>query len=125
MTASVSLPQARIPIGYAMVQGQRVPVEIDQEWMRSFASLLDRSGGVSGDTSFAEYLPIFFDVPHTDTSAQEALRAVDELRNELASTRSDLQAVRALLDQALAMLETPAPTNDLRIRVEQIEGRLM
>jgi hypothetical protein len=29
MAATASLPQARIPLGWAMVNGQRVPVEID------------------------------------------------------------------------------------------------
>jgi len=123
--SSVSFPQARIPIGYAMVNGQRVPVEVDQEWMRSFSALLDRSGGVSGSTAFAEYLPIFFDVQPTDPALQEALRAVDELRNELASTRADLQALRSMLDDAMALLDVGQPSNELRNRIEQIEGRLM
>ena len=124
MSKAVTFPQARIPLGWAMVQGQRVPVEIDPEWLRSFVDLLNRTGGVSGDTSFDQYIPMFFETPHTDATAQEAMRCVDELRNELASTRSDLQAIRSMLDQALASIESP-PASDLRNRIEQIEGRLM
>ena len=44
----LAIPQARIPIGWAMFAGQRVPVEIDMEWMRAFVGLLDRGGGVIG-----------------------------------------------------------------------------
>jgi hypothetical protein len=41
-------PQGRIPIGYAMFQGQRVPVTIDIEWDRFLAILTERAGGVTG-----------------------------------------------------------------------------
>lgn len=42
----LNLPQARIPIGFAMVQGQRVPVEVDPEWMAYFTIATARMGGV-------------------------------------------------------------------------------
>lgn len=121
---TITLPQARIPLGYAVVQGVRVPVEIDMEWMLAFTRLLERTGGVSGDTNFSEYLPQFFDTPHTDAAAAEAIRAVDELRNELASARSEQQVLRSMLDEIASMIDTTT-TNDLRNRVEQIEGRLL
>lgn len=44
----LGLPQARIPLGWAVVQGQRVPVEIDMEWMRVMVELVNRTGGVLG-----------------------------------------------------------------------------
>lgn len=44
----LTLPQARIPLGWARINGQRVPVEIDIEWMRAFLQLVQRSGGVPG-----------------------------------------------------------------------------
>lgn len=123
MSKVVAFPQARIPIGWAMVQGERVPVEIDQEWMRSFMALLDRTGGVSGDTSFDQYIPMFFETPHTDATAHEAMGMIDELRNELAFAKSDLNAMRLMLDDALAQLQSQ-PFTDLRGRIEQIEDRL-
>lgn len=46
--ALLTQPQARIPIGWATVGGQRVAVEIDPEWMRYLFTLNDRAGGVSG-----------------------------------------------------------------------------
>ena len=122
--STITLPQARIPLGYAMVQGVRVPVEIDMEWMRVMMDLVTRTGGTSGDTNFSEYLPQFFDTPHTDATAAEAIRAVDELRNELASAKTEQQVLRSMLDQISALLETQ-PASDLRNRIEQIEGRLM
>lgn len=48
MNPTITLPQGRIPLGWAMVQGQRIPVTIDAEWMQSLLALLDRSGGVAG-----------------------------------------------------------------------------
>jgi len=44
----LTLPQARIPIGYADVGGKRVPVTIDIEWMRYLAILTERAGGITG-----------------------------------------------------------------------------
>ena len=41
-------PQARIPIGWATVAGQRIAVEVDPEWMRYLFALDERAGGVSG-----------------------------------------------------------------------------
>lgn len=46
--ALLTQPQARIPIGWATIAGQRVPVEIDPEWVRYLYTLNDRAGGVSG-----------------------------------------------------------------------------
>lgn len=104
MTLPVSIPQARIPIGYAMVQGVRVPVEVDVEWMLTFTRLLERAGGVSGDTNFNQFINQFFDAPLVDTGLQDAVRAIDELRNELSSARNDV--------------------SQLRGRIETLEGRL-
>lgn len=54
----LTLPQARIQIGWATVRDrngerQRLPVEVDIEWMRFFAALTDRVGGITGGTSSA------------------------------------------------------------------------
>lgn len=121
--ATIALPQARIPLGWATVQGVKVPVEIDMEWMLALQGLLTRTGGTSGSTSFETYLPIFFDPPHTDNAGAEAVRAVDELRNELASTRAELQSLRGQIEENTAELQN-RPVSDLRNRVEQIEDRL-
>lgn len=49
---TLTLPQARIPLGHVMVQGQRLPVEIDMEWMRALLTLVNRTGGVLGVEDF-------------------------------------------------------------------------
>lgn len=47
--ATITLPQARIPLGWMTINDQRFPVEIDREWNRAFNMLVDRTGGISGD----------------------------------------------------------------------------
>lgn len=42
----LNLPQARIPIGSVTIQGQKIPVEVDMEWMMYFITLTERAGGV-------------------------------------------------------------------------------
>ena len=123
MSKVVSFPQARIPLGWAMVDGSRVAVEIDQEWLRALTDLLIRTGGVSGDTSFDQYIPMFFDTPHTDATAREAITMIDELRNELASARSEQQQLRSMLEDLASQLQSN-PNTDFRNRIEQIEDRL-
>lgn len=124
MSLTIALPQARIALGWVVVQGKRLPVEIDMEWMLAFARLVDRTGGTSGDTNFSEYINQFFDAPPVDAGTREALRAVDELRNELASSRADVQVLRGLIDELLARAEAPQQTEQLRNRIELIEDRL-
>lgn len=118
-----TLPQARIPLGWAIVAGQRTPIEIDIEWMRAFTELL-RATGTGSDSSVADLLPLFFATAPTDPLAQEAIRAVDELRNELASARSDVQNLRGDVEALSAQLASPRPDIQLRNRVELIEDRL-
>jgi hypothetical protein len=38
-------------MGWAVVQGQRVPVEVDIEWMRYFSTLTERAGGTVAPTN--------------------------------------------------------------------------
>ena len=124
MAATISLPQARIPIGYATVDGARIPVDVDAEWMLMFTRLFDRSGGTTGSTSFNEYITQFFDAPGTDPALQQAARDIDDLRQELASTRAELQSLRGAIEDQAVQLAQIRPIDDFRIRIEQIEGRL-
>ena len=144
MTTALTLPQARIPIGTATIQGQQVPIFVTIDWMLAFAGLLSRSGGTSGDTSFEQYINQFYDLPPSDPALQESVRAIDELRQELASSRAELQSLRSLIDDQTVQLAQMRSTDDfrsliqelltempqirfsddLRTRVEQIEGRL-
>ena len=148
MSTTITLPQARIALGWVVVQGVRHAVEIDMEWMLALARLVERTGGVSGDTNFSEYINQLYDTPPLDLGAREALRAVDELRNELydtppvdvgarealtavdelrnelESTRSEVQVLRGLIDELAARIESSQQTDQLRNRIESIEDRL-
>lgn len=102
MPSVVTLPQARSPLGYVTVAGQRIPVEIDREWMRAFTDIVTRSGGTSGtgtDSILESINDLFSTTRPSDAAAQDAARAVDELRNDLASARGELQAARNRLEQ--------------------------
>lgn len=50
MTLPITLPQARIALGWATVEGKRIPVEINMEWMLALMRLVERTGGVTGET---------------------------------------------------------------------------
>jgi hypothetical protein len=146
MTLPLTLPQARIALGWVVVKGERLPVQIDTEWMLALAGLVTRTGGISGDTNFSEYINMFFDAPPMDLGSREALReidelrndqarqqdpqihelagVVDELRNELAASRNETQQLRQLIDEQAGSRETAQQNEQLRNRIETIEGRL-
>lgn len=46
--SALTKPAGRVTLGWAMFQGQRVPVTIDIEWDRFLSVLTDRAGGVAG-----------------------------------------------------------------------------
>ena len=121
MTTALTLPQARIPIGIATIQGQQVPIFVTIDWMLAFAGLLSRSGGTSGDTSFEQYINQFYDAPLASTESQQATRAIEEMRNELESTRSDLNRLRGEFEQ---LQNEPRMAADLRNRLDTLEDRL-
>jgi len=106
----LAIPQARIPIGWAMFAGQRVPVEIDIEWMRAFVGLLDRGGGVVG-IDFNELIEELSAAP----VPAEAIAAADPLMpavQALAAPETPQDARIEALQAAVAQLQ--AQINDLQ-----------
>lgn len=124
MSAPLTLPQARIPLGWVMVGGQRAPVSIDIEWMRALLGMLDRTGGVTGSNGPEELATFRMEFAPSDPMTQEAMRAVDELRNELSSARTEIQSLRSQIEEVAAQLAEVRPYTDLTTRVTQIEERL-
>ena len=68
-------PRGQIALGWAVINGQRVPVVADPEWVRFFSTLADRAGGTSGLStsdvdagSFAAMQPAAFDSFFSDTA---------------------------------------------------------
>ncbi len=41
-------PQGRVPLGWVLINGQRLPVVIDVEYDRFLSTLTERAGGVDG-----------------------------------------------------------------------------
>jgi hypothetical protein len=74
---SLSLPQARSPIGWVDIAGRRTPVVIDLEWMRSLTSLVERAGGVSGSSTTDLAAEAF-----EDAGIEEGKAALYALRDE-------------------------------------------
>lgn len=83
--SSLTLPQARIPLGWVQIQGKRTPVEIDMEWMRSLLELVKRTGGVTGYDDLADLLQqVSIAPPAADVIAHNDLTPphIDVLRDE-------------------------------------------
>ena len=59
-----------------------------------------------------------------DPLIHELANAVDELRNELAASRADTQALRGLIEELTAASAAPVQNDQLRNRVQSIEDRL-
>lgn len=76
MSAPLTLPQARIPLGWVMVSGQRAPVSIDIEWMRALIGMWQRMGGVYAPSNNELDNGLQFDVRESE-SAELAKRLSD------------------------------------------------
>ena len=121
--SSVTQPRGGIPIASVTVSGQRYDCVTNAEFVRFFEMLLRRIGGTVGmDTD--ELLQLAIEPVSRDTSAQEALRAVDELRNELESVRATSAGLMARLDELLSQIEAQPNIQPLANRITQIEDRL-
>lgn len=94
---ALTLPQARIPLGWASVDGKRVPVEIDIEWMRSLTGLLDRVGGTFAPTNNELENGLQFDV--RESEAAEITKRLNDL--ERMFHVSDVSGAVALLTEQL------------------------
>ena len=121
--SSVTQPRGGIPIASVTVSGQRYDCVTNAEFVRFFETLLRRIGGTVG-MDFAELLQLALEPISRDTGAQEALRAVDELRNELESVRATSAGLMARLDELLSQIEAQPNIQPLANRITQIEDRL-
>ncbi len=120
--STVTQPRAGIAIGTVNVGGQLMPVELHPEYTRFFESL-QRRLGVNGSSS-VDLERMATERPQADPRVDDASRAIDELRNELASLRTSCDRLRSVLDEQAALLESIPRADSLRARVETIEGRL-
>lgn len=111
--STLTLPTARIPVGFATVQGQRVPVVIDPEWMRWASTLTERAGGITGvsttelvesayeDAGIQEMQALIFAneqgqnqrPPMVDFPAVEPLENTAELSARISALEAQIQAL--------------------------------
>lgn len=130
MTTTLTIPKTDIPIGRLTIDGVQYDVPQHPEFVRFFFDLARRVGGVTAPTNtdlsvHIATLDSEAQMPRSDPGAQEALRAVDELRNEFASLRNDCDALRAQIADRDAELAGIRAIADLRPRVDQLEDRLV
>lgn len=95
----------------------------DRSDIAAFVALIDTRGIADQVVTATDNTKQFEEWPVTSLEAVEAKRGVDELRNELASTRGDLDRMRAMIEDLTAQIAASTQT-DLRNRIELIEDRL-
>lgn len=97
---ALALPQARIPLGWARVDGKRVPVEIDIEWMRSLTGFLDRVGGTFAPTNNELDNGLQFDV--RESEAAEITKRLNDLERmfHISDTSAAVAQLSAFVSEA-------------------------
>ena len=97
---ALTLPQARIPLGWARVDGKRVPVEIDIEWMRSLTGFLDRVGGTFAPTNNELDNGLQFDV--RESEAAEITKRLNDLERmvHISDTSAAVAQLSAFVSEA-------------------------
>jgi chromosome segregation ATPase len=129
MTTSITTPKSNVPVGRVTIDGKTFDVDQHPEFVRFFYDLFRRTGGSAALTNIeladgAAALDSDAQMLRSDLAAVEALRAVDELRNEFASIRSACDELRSQLSDVEAQFAGTRAASDLRSRIEQLEDRL-
>lgn len=129
MSTTITTPKSNVPVGRVTINGQTFDVDQHPEFVRFFYDLFRRAGGSAALTNIeladgTASLDSEAQMPRSDLSAVEALRAVDELRNEFASIRSACDELRSQLSDVEAQFAGIRADSDLRPRLEQLEDRL-
>ena len=129
MSRTLTPPTARIPVGLVQINGRQLEVQQHPEFVRFFFDLFARVGSTAAlsNTELEEMAQALIDAgPQVNSSieAQEALRAVDELRNEMDGLRSSNQRLVGLVEQLTAQIEQGPSLRPFEQRITQIEDRL-
>jgi hypothetical protein len=128
MTTTITAPKSNIPVGTVTIDGMTYDVPQHPEFVRFFFDLFRRVGDTQALTNtdlqtLIEHLDSEALMPKGDPLAQQAMQAIDELRNEVSSVRSDCDNLRAILGEREAEIAAIRPAADLRARLEQLEDR--
>ncbi len=100
MTNALTLPQARIPLGWVNLPGQRLPVSIDIEWMRALIGMYQRIGGVSAPTNNELDNGLQFDV--RESEAAEITKRLNDLERlfHISDTSAAVAQLSAFVSEA-------------------------
>jgi hypothetical protein len=81
-------PQGLIPLGVAIINGQRFPVSVDLQWDQFFTALTERAGGITGVSTTELVESSFEDAGISEMQAQmfamDAARMQDPIREQVA-----------------------------------------
>lgn len=130
MSRTVTPPINSIPVGVFEMNGRRIEVKQHPEFVRFFFDLFARVGGTSAlnNVELEELAQALIDagaVPDSSPEAQEALRGIEELRQEVASLRGQNDLLRAELAELRDQIPPTPNLRPLEFRVSQIEDRLL
>jgi hypothetical protein len=122
-------PQGRIPIGYATVQGQRVPVIIDLEWERYFSILTERAGGITGVSTTELVESAYEDAGINEINAQSmAFEQGQNQRPPMAFEQGQVfdngAELRARVDALALMVPALENNAELRARIDALETEI-
>lgn len=89
-------PRTGLPIGHAVVNGQKVPVLLDPAFSRYLDTLEDRLGGING-----QRLPdVVSTVEAAQTSSAETAQRTQAIAQQAAANAATLDAARQVLRNA-------------------------
>lgn len=125
MSSNLAPYLSQIPIGKATSNGD---VLASTDLIRWLEALIKRVGGTAALTNIelaSNIASLDSDalMPKNDPLSQRAMQAVDELRSELLSVRSDCDQLRNLLGERENELAGLRSLAELRPRIEQLEDR--
>lgn len=114
--ATLTPPNASIPIGWVMAGGRRVPVEIHTEWLRYLVqSLFERSGGTTGSATSDLETAAF-----EDAGIEDLKLAVARIADELNQPMAVAQTIEESYDAARGLA---ADLDEIRKRLDALEQR--
>ena len=115
-------PQARIPIGWAMVQGQRVPVEVDTEWARYFSTVTVRAGGAIGVSTTELSAEAFDDAGIEDTKA--TVYSNFDATEQAPHPESEFTALMDAFAQNPTDTDQPMPAIDAAGQIAELQAQV-